>query len=155
VTPFDLDSTERDLFSQWSYTNYFVMLVNNTGLPSRFQFANANASTSTFNIPNLPAPYQITETRIPGLFYVWYGSPRTITRAAVEADVTAVIKRLRTTTNSTVTTPPQFIRFDSHTPFKLVVGAKAITSGFYNRLEGRKLFVRIDFQACIPLEPIN
>ena len=114
------------------------MLVNNTGLPAGYRFANANSSTSTFNIPNLPAPYQVTPTRISGLYYVWYGSPNTITQAEVETNVTAVIKRLRSTTNSTVRTDPTFIEFRSHTPFKLVVSADAITGGFYNRLEGRK-----------------
>ena len=138
VSPFDLDATESGLFSQWNYTDYFTMLVNNTGLPSGFRFANANATTSTFNIPNLPAPYQITETRIPGLFYVWYGSPYALTQAEVEADVTAVIERLRSTTNSTVSTTPEFVEFRSHTPFKLVVSAEAITQGFYKRLENRK-----------------
>ncbi|GAB1312816.1 Beta-cyclopiazonate dehydrogenase [Madurella fahalii] len=136
LAPFDLGSTERRLFSQWSYTNYFIMLVNNTGLPSRFQVANAvPPSAGTLSIPNLPAPYQITETRIPGLFYVWYGSPRDITEAAVKADVAAVITRLRPTFNSTVTTPPRFVEFRSHTPFKLVVPAEAIAGGFYQELE--------------------
>ena len=116
------------------------MLVNNTGLPSGFHYANANISASTYHIPNLPAPYQVTETRIPGLFYVWYGSPYDITAAAVEADVTKVIGRLYATTKSTAasTTAPNFIRFRSHTPFKLVVLAETIREGFYNRLEGRK-----------------
>ncbi len=139
MSPFDLDSTESGLFSQWSYTNYFTMLVNNTGLPSGFHYANANASTTTYNIPNLPAPYRVTDTRIPGLFYVWYGSPYDVTQADVEADVTKVIGRLRSNTNSTAAgTTPEFVEFRSHTPFKLVVSAEAISGGFYNRLEGRK-----------------
>ena len=138
VKPFDLDTTESGLFSKWTYSNYFTMLVNNTGLPTGFRFANANSSTSTFNIPNLPAPYQITPTRITGLYYVWDGSPYILTQAEVETDVTAVIKRLRSTTNSTVSTDPTFIEFKSHTPFKLVVSADAITGGFYNQLECRK-----------------
>ncbi|KAK4122077.1 putative FAD dependent oxidoreductase [Parathielavia appendiculata] len=139
LAPFDLDSTERRLFSQWRYSNYFSMLVNNTGLPSGFQFANAvNSSAGTFSIPNLPAPYQITGTRIPGLFYVWYGSPHDMTEAEVKADVTAVIKRLRHTFNSTVTTPPTFVEFRSNTPFKLVVPAQAVTGGFYQELKARK-----------------
>lgn len=137
MAPFDLDSNERHLFSQWSYTNYFIMLVNNTGLPSGYQFANAVApSAGTFGIPSLPAPYHITSTRVPGLFYVWYASPRDTTEAAVKADVTAAINRLRPTVNSTVATPPNFVEFRSHSPFKLVVPAKALTGGFYQKLWG-------------------
>lgn len=138
VAPFGLDSTESSLFSQWTYTNYFVMLVNNTGLPTGYHFSNANASSSTYNIPQLPAPYQITSTRDPNLFYVWYGSPYNLTQAAVEADTTAVIKRLRVLENSTTTTEPTFVRFNSHTPFKLIVGKKQIQNGFYGKLENRE-----------------
>ncbi|KAG6995604.1 FAD-dependent oxidoreductase dbaF [Physcia stellaris] len=140
MKPFYLDHKESNIFSQWSYSNYFTMLITNTGLPSGFHYANANASTSTFNIPPLPAPYQITATRIPGLFYVWYGSPTTLTPAEVKADVAAVIKRLRpliaANGNSTVSAAPRFVRFRSHTPFKLVVSRQAIEGGFYERLEG-------------------
>ena len=114
------------------------MLLNNTGLPAGYRFANAISATDTYNIPPLPAPYQVTPTRINGLYYVWYGSPVDLTQAEVETDVTAVIRRLRSTTNSTVSTDPTFVEFKSHTPFKLVVSADAITGGFYDRLEGRK-----------------
>ncbi|KAL2191199.1 FAD/NAD(P)-binding domain-containing protein [Thermothelomyces heterothallicus CBS 203.75] len=140
--PFDLDGNERRLFSQWSYTNYFIMLINNTGLPDGFQFANAvPSSAGTFGIPNHPGPYQITATRVPGLFFVWYGSPRALSEAGVKADVAAVIQRLRSTLNSTVTTPPNFVEFRSHTPFKLVVSAQAIKDRFYDKLAARKYFL--------------
>lgn len=111
------------------------MLLTATGLPSGYQFANANGSSSTYNLPQLPAPYQITETRVPGLFYVWYGSPVRVTEAQVKADVVNVIKRLRPTVNSTETGDPTFVQFRSHTPFKLAVGADAISGRFYDRLE--------------------
>ncbi|KAF2204083.1 putative FAD dependent oxidoreductase [Delitschia confertaspora ATCC 74209] len=131
MRPFGLDNTETSLFSQWSYTDYYTMLVKNTGLPSGFQFANANSAAETFHIPQLPAPYQITETRIPGLFYVWYGSPNRLTEAQVKSDVTTVIGRL---TNGTEN-KPEFVEFRSHTPFKLVVSKENILGGFYDRLE--------------------
>lgn len=136
MRPFDLDATETGLFSEWSYTYYFTMLINNTGLPSGFSYDNANASTSTHNIPELPAPYMIAETTIPGVFYTWYGSPFSITRAEVVADVIAVIGRLSNSTNNTF--PPEIVEFRSHTPFKCVVSAEAIRDGFYARLKGCK-----------------
>jgi len=111
------------------------MLLTNTGLPSGFQLANAVSSNSTFNIPSLPAPYHITETRVKGLWYAWYGSPKVTTEAAVKADVSAVVNRLRVMMGSNVTTPVEFVRFKSHTPFKLVVGREAIEGGFYRKLD--------------------
>ncbi|KAF1948584.1 FAD/NAD(P)-binding domain-containing protein [Byssothecium circinans] len=136
VRPFDLDNTETSLFSKWSYTDYYTLLVNNTGLPTNFQYANANESSTTYNIPQLPAPYFITPTRIPGLFYSWYASPSRVTEQQVKSDVSAIIKRLRQTVNSTTEGEPTFVEFRSHTPFKLVVGKEEIEGGFYDKLEG-------------------
>ncbi|CAI7591617.1 unnamed protein product [Penicillium glandicola] len=138
LQPFDLDAKETGLFSQWSYSNYFIMLLNNTGLPAGYEYLNANSSSSTFNTPQLPAPYLITATKDPNIFYSWYASPHDITQAEVEADVTDIIRRLRKTANSTVTTDPEFLEFHSHTPFKLVADADAITGGFYEKLKQRK-----------------
>ena len=135
--PFDLDANESQLFSHWSYNAYYTLLVNNTGLPSGYRFANADPK-STYNIAKLPAPYQIAETRIPGLFYAWYASPYSLTQTQVEADMTAIISRLQSTMNSTATISPEFVQFRSHTPFKLEVSADAISQGFYKQLEGRK-----------------
>ncbi|KAL4898270.1 FAD/NAD(P)-binding domain-containing protein [Aspergillus ambiguus] len=131
----NLDATETGLFSQFSYSNYFIMLLNNTGLPAGYQFLNANASTSSFNIPQLPAPYLITATKDPNIFYSWYASPYDVTREEVENDVTRIVSRLREITNSTVTSTPQFLEFHSHTPFKLVADADSITEGFYEKLK--------------------
>ncbi|KAI1456597.1 hypothetical protein F4805DRAFT_221303 [Annulohypoxylon moriforme] len=135
MSPFDLEAFESALFSQWAYSRYYSILVNNTGLPSGFRFENANASTSTFHIPSMPAPYHVTETRIPGLFYIWYGSPYTLTQARIEADVISVIERLRPTLNSTSHTQPQFVEFKDNTPFKLTASADTISQGFYDKLE--------------------
>lgn len=138
MKPFDLDATETGLFSKWSCSYYYVLLVKNTGLPTGYKYANAVASNDTFNVPNLPAPYQVTETPIQGLFRVWYGSPQALTQAQIETDVTTVIKRLRSMTSSAVTTDPEYVEFKSHSPFKLDVSANAIKGGFYDKLENRK-----------------
>jgi hypothetical protein len=136
MRPFDLNEKEESIFSQWTYSCYYTMLVNNTGLPSGYRFMNANSSTATHNIPGLPAPYQITESRIPGLWYVWYGSPILLIQDEVQADVVNIIMRLQkaTASNGSPHPFPQFVEFRSHTPFKLEVSEEALQSGFYNQL---------------------
>lgn len=133
---FDLNEKEESIFSQWTYSSYYTMLVKSTGLPSGYRFMNANSSTATYNIPQLPAPYQITESRIPGLWYAWYGSPSPLTQDEVQTDVANIIKRLRQATapNDSSRPSPEFVEFRSHTPFKLEVSEQALQSGFYNRL---------------------
>jgi len=134
MKPFDLTDRESNLFSQWSYSGYYTILVNNTGLPSGYRFRNADAATLS-NIPKLPAPYQITETNIPGLFYIWYGSPYAMEEAAVKKDITAVIYRLQKAVNVSTSLVPHFVEFKSHTPFKLVVSDDSLRGGFYKDLE--------------------
>ncbi|KAJ5379142.1 hypothetical protein N7509_012261 [Penicillium cosmopolitanum] len=134
MKPFGLTTRESNIFSQWSYSGYYTILVNNTGLPSGYRFRNANAATLS-NIPKLPGPYQITETNIPGLFYIWYGSPYALEEAAVKKDITAVIRRLQKAVGANGSPVPHFVEFKSHTPFKLVVSGDSIRDGFYRDLE--------------------
>lgn len=134
MKPFDLTDREATLFSRWDYSAYYTMLVNNTGLPSGYRFRNANAGTLC-NIPKLPAPYQVTETTIPGVFYIWYGSPYAMEEAAVKDDVRTVIRRLQGIEHAGRSAGLQFLAFNSHTPFKLVVDADSIRNGFYRDLE--------------------
>ncbi|KAJ5651933.1 hypothetical protein N7507_009359 [Penicillium longicatenatum] len=131
---FDLTDRETNLFSQWNYSGYYTMLVNNSGLPSGYRFSNAD-SKNLCNIPKLPAPYQISETKVPGIFYVWYGSPYPMEEVAVKKDVTAVIRRLQGTVHANVSSVPHFMAFNSLTPFKLVLDAESIRNGFYRDLE--------------------
>jgi hypothetical protein len=133
MKPFDLNPEERRLFSQWDYKGYYTVLLNNTGLPSGYQWINANYSAVTYNIPQQPSASQITSTRIPGIFYVWYRSPSEMTREDVEKAVILAIQNIQTAQNLTVTTP-HILKFKSHTPFKLSVPAQAIRDGFYSNL---------------------
>jgi hypothetical protein len=64
MKPFPLDAQESKLFSQWSYMGYYTLLLNNTGLPTGYEWINANDSSKPYNIPKLPGASQITETRI-------------------------------------------------------------------------------------------
>lgn len=131
VAPFGLDSREKDLFQEWTYSGYYNGLINNTGLAAGTRYANVGANT-TYNIPNLPGAYEIVPTRVAGIYYFWYGSPGALPQQQIQADVTATVQKLTGKT----TAAPQFLAFSSHTPFKLVVSANDISKGFYNNLEG-------------------
>ena len=128
--PLGLDRRETDLFDKFTYTAYYIGLVNNTGLANNTRYINAGAST-TYNIPDLPAVYSISPTRADGVFLYWYGSQTAMSEEEVVAATAATIRRL---TNATTTTQNlDFLAFNSHTPFKLVVSAKEINDRFYDR----------------------
>ncbi|KAL2705547.1 hypothetical protein AAEP93_000797 [Penicillium crustosum] len=105
MRPFNLNLEELQIFSQWT----------SMGMP-----VDQRASG-------------IARTRIPEVFYVWYRSPSHMTQLAVEQAAIRAIQNLQKAQNFTITTP-SFIKFKSHTPFKLGASAQAIRDGFYRDL---------------------
>lgn len=130
---FDLNLEELGVFTQWSYFGYYTLLLNNSGLPSGIQWINANSSDSAYNLPSQPSASQITGTRIPGVVYVWFRSPYDMSRSEVEKAAIKAIRKIQKARNLTQTTP-KVLKFKSHTPFKLSVGADCIENGFYDTL---------------------
>ncbi|OQE38323.1 hypothetical protein PENCOP_c008G05616 [Penicillium coprophilum] len=133
MMPFNLSPQEHRIFSKWTYMGYYTLVLNNTGLPKGYQWINANDSPATYHIPQQPGASQITSTRIPGVFYVWYRSPSHMTRMAVEKAAIRAVQNLQMAHNLTITSPT-IIKFESHTPFKLSVSVEAIRDGFYRDL---------------------
>ena len=127
--PFDLDDQERSLFEKFTYSAYYNGIANNTGLSKGTMYINAGANT-TYNIPDLPGVYRIVPTSVDGVFMYWYGSVTELSREEVEASAAATFQRLA---NSTTPSQLDFLAFNSHTPFKLVVSADDISNGFYNK----------------------
>lgn len=128
MEPFDLDATEKGLFSQFFYSAYYTGLFKNTGLPKDTHYVNVGADTM-YNIPDLPGAYNIVPTAVDGLFYYWYGSPSSLSQSSIQTAMTALLGRL---TGSTQT--PEYVAFNSHTPFKLEVSAADIQNRFYDKL---------------------
>jgi len=129
MEPFDLDERERDLFRRWNYSAYYTGLFSNTGLQDGYRYSNVGINTS-YHIPELPGAYAINPTAVDGLHYFWYGSPVEISQCDIEAEMTAVVRRLTNSTDQ----EPQFVAFQSHTPFKLEVSAEDIQDRFYDKL---------------------
>jgi NAD(P)-binding Rossmann-like domain len=126
--PFGLDKRETDLFDKFTYSAYYNGLVNNTGLANNTRYINAGANT-TYNIPELPAVYSISPTKVPGVFLYWYCSPTEMTQDEVDTAIAATIQRLTNATTQNL----DFLAYSSHTPFKLVVSAEEINNRFYDK----------------------
>jgi hypothetical protein len=129
---FDLTSTERDLFGQFSNGAFWTALLRNTGIPNNTCLINANLNNQEA-LPTLPGIYEITPTGIPELFNLKYGSPGTVAVEKVLADILSGLNRLQMV-GTLPTTPPNIVQVTSHTPFGLTVPVSAVKSGFYNRL---------------------
>lgn len=134
---FDIDTTEKNLFKQFSNSGYYTTLMRNTGLPDDLTLSNTGATTP-YNLPSLPAPYWYRNAGIPNLTDVKYGAPSTSipSVAQVKSDIISTLKRLKSTGVVPTATPEkaEFIGFHSHTPFELTVPIAAIKAGFYASL---------------------
>jgi hypothetical protein len=128
MRPFALQSRESGLFKQFTVTAYYTFLVTNTGLPAGFAYENAGVDTA-YNIPLLPAVYNVRSTIVDGIFYGWYGGQHPLPETRIKADIIATIQRLSNSGKK-----PKFLAFSSRTPFKQMVSANAIRNGFYDNL---------------------
>ncbi|KAL8750202.1 MAG: hypothetical protein Q9184_006505, partial [Pyrenodesmia sp. 2 TL-2023] len=137
---FDLSTTEQGLFSQFSNGGYYTGLLRNTGIPDNILVNNIGADTP-YNLPAVPGSYAFSPTLVPGLKDLKVGTPTAVSDAELKALVAAEIERLKTAGTITTATTPEFVAYNSHTPYELRVSADAIQAGFYknlNALQGHK-----------------
>ncbi|KJY00363.1 flavin-containing superfamily Amine oxidase like protein [Zymoseptoria brevis] len=138
LLPFlDLSETETSLFSQFSFSAFYNALLRNTGLPPNTTYRNLNPSLP-FDIPALPAVYEIGATAAPGISGMQYGAPSShpVTDGQVQADILATIARLREAAGVLdYEGEPEFVGFNNHAPNHLAVSASTIRDGFYTKLK--------------------
>lgn len=133
---FNLDDREAGIFGEFQNTGYYTSLVNNTGLPAGFSSVSVGADTP-YNIPNLPGVYTVTATAIDGIFDIKYGSPHGLPEDYVRGEILSYVKKLQDNGFAEkMPGEPEFVRFNSHTPFELTVPQERISDGFYERLYG-------------------
>jgi hypothetical protein len=128
MTPFGLDSKERDIFSQFQSKALYVGLVKNTGLEEGYRYYNADTDTE-YAIAPLPDTQMVFPTRAPGIFWAWYSSPVEKSEKEVKAAVIKSIKQLVPGSN------PEFVAYKSHSPSAVGVSADKIRDGFYGDLK--------------------
>jgi hypothetical protein len=134
LAPFNLDSTEQNIFGKFAKSGYYTGLIKNSGIPDTVDIQNIGANTP-FHIPQLPGLYSIDPTAVPGLHQFLYGSPTVLSDDAVKNDILASVKNLKTA-GTLNTTTPDFVAFSSHSPFLMSVTSDEIKNGFYKKLNG-------------------
>ncbi|GAB1317685.1 hypothetical protein MFIFM68171_07895 [Madurella fahalii] len=131
-----LDTHEYNIFSRFEAQGWYVGLVSAPGFVSGDEFVNA-AANSQFNLPQLPALYQISPTRVAGIHFVRYGSSSYLNESRVKADIVRTVDRVRRAVvpNAASLPPVELLAFSSHWPFSLRVSAANIAGGFYTHLD--------------------
>ena len=142
LSGFDFSAAEVEIFRKFRYHSWYVGLLRNSGIPDNLTLFNYGANnTQEYDIPVLPAAYDIYATRVPGLHYFTFGgndSQLRFTESQVRANLDASLTRLR----EQGVLPKQgqqrleIIDFTSHTPYEVYVSSEEIAQGFYKRLFG-------------------
>lgn len=131
----DLTPEEHAVFSQLdSGRGYWTGLVKNVGLNQSIEYLNAAAQTP-FNIPELPALYAIDPVGVvDDVWAVKFGSnDPTLTDRQVQSLIERQIQTEQRAHNVPVT-KPEWLIFQSHTPFSLETSPEAIKDGFFKNL---------------------
>ena len=136
MEPLGLDSTESELFSKFVCSGWYAGLLNVTGLKPGEGFQNAGYDT-LYNLPPLPAVYQISPTRVSSVYLVRFGSVEYMPEDEVQAEIISTVEQIRTAVvpNATYLSPVRILTFASHC-FDLHVTADDLTAGFNNQLDG-------------------
>ncbi|KAI1207928.1 uncharacterized protein F4807DRAFT_433758 [Annulohypoxylon truncatum] len=131
----DLTDQEQEVFSRYIAANgYWTGLVKNVGLNQTLTSWNAAAGTP-FNIPVLPALYDLSPVgTIDDVWWIKFGANNpTLTLDQVKSYVEREIHTIQRAQNATLT-KPEWLIFESHSPFHLQVAPEDIKGGFFKRL---------------------
>lgn len=129
---YDLTRHEKSLFSQFKADGYYTGILKTTGLNTSLTFVNSDP-TLPYSVPKLPGIYSISGSPATGLTQVYYGSPTTMSSAAVKADIEASLHKVQRQQGVKVR-PAEWVTFSNHSPFNLEVSKEALEAGFYKRL---------------------
>jgi hypothetical protein len=132
LAPFELDTKEEDIFSNFIAEGLWPGIVKISGLPAGVTYTNV-APDTLYNLPTAPAINSLTPTAIEGFyrFYLFSAEPmpyeqaREKSLASIKAFVDAV---------TGTSTEPEFIEFASHTPWYTKFPSDAIENGTWHAL---------------------
>ncbi|KAL8939850.1 MAG: hypothetical protein Q9216_003138 [Gyalolechia sp. 2 TL-2023] len=133
---FDLSDAERGLFRQFRSEAYYTGLLRNTGIPDDIVINNV-ATDRPYNLPPGPGLYALFALSTPnvtGLKDVKFGASTALSDRAVKASIVSALSKLRTAGTIPTASTPEFVAYNSHTPYQLHVSADAIRAGFYKNL---------------------
>ncbi|KAI8679541.1 hypothetical protein NCS57_00232300 [Fusarium keratoplasticum] len=137
MEPFGLSDREEDLFCKFTATGWYVGIIRAEGLPGGFSYQNADPDTP-WNLPQLPALFEMSPTQAPGLYAVRYSSNEDIADSVVKEDMLRTFDRVRFSVLGNDTQklePAELLAYSSHAPFDLHVPIDEIANGFYNKLD--------------------
>ncbi|KAE8420445.1 hypothetical protein BDV36DRAFT_293333 [Aspergillus pseudocaelatus] len=130
---FDLTTTESSLFQKWDWVNYYVAVVNNTGIPNTMTLVNADPDNSPGSLPLPPFELELQYAGADGYFVSKIVGNRTLTALKAKDLVLSDIRRMGTA-GTFPGGDPEIVVFGDHTPTTVSVSNVDIRDGFYRKL---------------------
>ncbi|CAK3900358.1 flavin-containing superfamily amine oxidase [Lecanosticta acicola] len=131
----DLDASEKELLSTFTFNYYYDSIVENTGLPANVTQVNVG-SLQTLLLPQLPDVYVIRPSNIPGISSAYYGSYSFQSKEQVIAAILQRCAELRKAQGLPEPQQPTTVsELNDHKPYELVVTGEQIAAGFYKKLQ--------------------
>lgn len=127
----DLHPQELDLFRQFEHGYLYTGLVRVDGFPSDIT-RYMNWGTAAGGRLKLPALYVVSQTVVPGMMVVHFGSDVPLRDEEVQEQVVEQLLRFRQA--GVYISQPEIVIMKSHAPYELRVSPPAILDGFYNNL---------------------
>ncbi|KAI9038232.1 NADPH-dependent FMN reductase Lot6 [Aspergillus affinis] len=133
INTFDLDDTELEIFQKWKWNNYYVAVLNHTGIPDALSVINTQPENGPGSLPRTPFAWRL---RYPGVSgYVTseiIGDEDLTPRDATEL-IMSSLRRMKDAGTYNVTSP-ELLLLANHSPASPRVSAEDIRTGFYRKL---------------------
>ncbi|RAH64854.1 NADPH-dependent FMN reductase Lot6 [Aspergillus aculeatinus CBS 121060] len=130
---FDLTQEESDLFSKWSWRNYYVAVTSNSGIPDGRYVTNTNPRTGPGFLPEMPFESLIQYMGVPGHPNTKIVGPMNFTAEDAKQLIASDFARMKTAGTYSIH-EPEVVAFADHSPTSMMVSPEDIQSGFYRRL---------------------
>ncbi|KAL2891749.1 Beta-cyclopiazonate dehydrogenase [Ceratocystis lukuohia] len=141
LNPFQPNSHESSLFSQFSHFNLWVAAIKDSSLPPiNLQNVSPGINSTLYSLAKLPDAYYFRLTPAPGVWATAFGSlnDEEHTEDAVKGNILKILADLRENggyANDSSSVPEaEIVEFRNHSPYELTVPVEAIRKGFYRDL---------------------
>ncbi|PWY96749.1 hypothetical protein BO94DRAFT_570995 [Aspergillus sclerotioniger CBS 115572] len=137
---FDLDAVETEMFEKWVWRNYYVAVLNNTGIPDQISVINTDPKAGPGDLPHMPFDYLLQYMGAPGHLTSKLLGDMDFTAEDAKNLMASDFARMKAKGTYPIENP-HIVAFGDHSPSAPIVSPEEIRNGFYRKLyalQGRR-----------------
>ncbi|KAK1146804.1 hypothetical protein N8T08_002565 [Aspergillus melleus] len=133
IHTFDLDDTELQIFQKWTWNNYYVAVLNHTGIPDAVSVINTQPENGPGCLPRTPFAWRLRYPGVTGYVTSEIIGDESLTPQDATDLIMSSLRRMKDAGTYNVTAPELLLLAD-HSPASPIVSTGDIQNGFYRRL---------------------